>query len=666
MADDVSQLTHPIKQARADIDTTLPFQSVKAAVSLFGEKADVKKFRLPEKHGTKEAELHQLKQELANVKLQLTDAEKAKAKAFAELRDSKKLLEEMAKGLGEPCSSKKTEILDALNTDGMKQSSPNAEEKHVVWEVQLKVAQEQHMTAVAELESAKKELEKLQRELVASLGEKENALRQAEEALNSAEVNARRVEELSHEISGTNESLVLVKLACIEASKERAALLAAKSGVNHHHQSLHLPEQDSAAVQELEIKLAVATEELIRLQRELAAAKKAEEKVARAASEAFTNLEHAKSELEKTQMLASSASTSSNALSSELGMAKRELEKALEDGNSLQATMEALQTELESMRKELADLREREANASAAVVTLTTEFLRMKAELEAAIAAEAKANEAILGLSQTLQQITTEAEEAKSNAKTWEEEAAKARADAEQAKAAMISVECKLQTALKAAEEAKAAEGAALERFRALFEKASIARASGVEAGAGITISQEEYDTLKKKVHEAEELANMRVAAASAQIEAVKMGELELQQKLETLNDDINAMKSNTKQALQRAEMAEAAKFAVESEMRRWREKELHVRGVEREATSVTQKDYLKMRGKSQPLAFSHAQPAESLAQILNMKMPSLEKETRAISDRAIVQKKKKHVLPSFGTFLGKKNQPTVSNLLKT
>lgn len=679
----IDNVSYPSMQDRVEIDTSLPFQSVKAAVSMFGEKVDMKKSRMVEKHGAKEAEVHKLKEDLAILKLQLAEAEKDKVKAFAELRDTKKLLEEGCRDL---CVSNQSQTCATFATDGMqqdspnidwlkqnnliitdaleqdkrrsKQSNPNAEEKHVVWEVQLKVAQEQHMNAVAELESAKKELEKLKKELMDSLREKENALRQAEEALMSAELNARRVEELSHEISGTNESLVLVKLACIEASKERAVLLAAKSGASPQHQSM--AEHEIGAIQELEIQLAVATQELIRLRQELALAKEAEVKVATAASEAYANLAHTKSELEKTRLQASSTSGSTSTLSSELKMMKRELEKALENGVLLQATMDALQSELELLRKELADLTSREANASAAVVTLTAELSKTKAELASAIAAENKANEALLGLTQTLQQIKVEADEAHLNANILKDEASKARADAEHAKNAMASAQREVEVAIKAAEAAKAAESEALEKFKALAEKTSVVRETGVEGGEDIPVSHDEYEQLKKKLHEAEELADMRVAAANAEVEAVKMGELELEQKLKILNDDLDMMKNNTQQVLQRAEMAESAKLAVESEMRRWREKGHQTKKVDffeqREVVDAsTQKDKMASN-KSQLVPYSYVQPTESLAQVLNMKMPPLENDARSLSDRALGHRKKKHYLPGLNIFSSKKN----------
>lgn len=707
MADGVLR---PAMQDRVEIDTSLPFQSVKAAVSMFGEKVNGKKSQTIEKPSLKNSEVHQLKEELAAVKHQLAEAEEAKVKAYEELRGTRKLLEGTTLGCVDPCTSKQVQACNVLsasriqednlqmggsnpdaplpeqsnknnpfldgsadedmpNMDASKQSNSKAEEKHVVWEVELKVAQEQHMTAVAELESVKKDLERLKEELVGSLREKENALRQAEEALMTAELNAKRVEELSHEMSGTNESLNLVKLACIEASKERAALLAAKGGTSPHLSNMS--EHSMLIVEELELKLAVTTKELVRLQEELALAKEAEVTVASAASEAYANLALAKSELEKTRMQAYSANGSSSIQSPDLMMTKDEFDRALENGESLQATLGALQRELETMRNELVDLRDREAVASAAVVTLTAELARTKEDLTSAIAAETKANEAITILNQTLQQIRVEADEARATADILQAEATKVRVDAEYAKSALANSEQEAAEAIEAAEAAKAAEMDAFERFKAMSEKMSEVRVSGAEGGAGISVTQDEYEELKRKVHEAEDLANMKIAAANARVEAVKISEMELQQKMKALNDDIDTMKSNTEQALRRAEMAEAAKLVVESEMRRWRGNR---KGRERELEATIERDYERERerqrvnvvqgggskdvavavvgSKSQPSSYSSAQPAESLAQILNMKMPSL------ASDRSLGQKKKKHyILPTLTIFSTKKNQ---------
>ncbi len=69
-------------------------------------------------------------------------------------------------------------------------------------------------------------------------------------------------------------------------------------------------------------------------------------------------------------------------------------------------------------------------------------------------------------------------------------------------------------------------------------------------------------------------MAEMKVAAALAQVEAVKASENEALKRLEATRKEIEDMRAETEAALKRAEMAEAAKRAVEGELRKWRERE--------------------------------------------------------------------------------------------
>ncbi|KAL2245202.1 UNVERIFIED_CONTAM: WEB family protein [Sesamum indicum] len=107
-----------------------------------------------------------------------------------------------------------------------------------------------------------------------------------------------------------------------------------------------------------------------------------------------------------------------------------------------------------------------------------------------------------------------------------------------------------------------------------LSEKTDAGRASTSEPGAQITLSRDEYEPLSRKVEESEKLADMKVAAAMAQAEAVNASENEALSRLEATLKEIEDMKSATQAALKKAEMAEAAKKAVEGELRRWRERE--------------------------------------------------------------------------------------------
>jgi chromosome segregation ATPase len=150
--------------------------------------------------------------------------------------------------------------------------------------------------------------------------------------------------------------------------------------------------------------------------------------------------------------------------------------------------------------------------------------------------------------------------------------------EAEAARLSLAEAEKKLQEALKEAEEAKASETIALNRIKELSEHAHAARAStSSELGgtpAKITMSKEEFDSLSHKVEEAEKLSEMKVAAAMAQVEAVRASENEAIKRLEAARKEMEEIETSTEEALKRAEMAEAAKKAVEGELKRWREKE--------------------------------------------------------------------------------------------
>ncbi|XP_059078161.1 WEB family protein At5g55860-like [Cryptomeria japonica] len=251
------------------------------------------------------------------------------------------------------------------------------------------------------------------------------------------------------------------------------------------------------------------------------------------------------------------------------------------------------------------------------------------------------------GLSLALQQLASEAEKAKKEAEAMREEAQKARYESDQAKATVTAIENKLQDALKEAEAAKVVEIVAIERIKALSEKTNAARASTSDSGAGITISQDEHDSLNRRVKEADELADMKVGAAMAQVDTVKASEQEILKKLLIANREIEELKSVEAQALQKAEMAEAAKKAVKGELRRWREHEQRKRSVKFEtAQELTNTGNNDSSGSFIQNKSIHP---ESLAKVLNIKIPSPGQLQGGQSvDAYVSQKKKKHLIPNI------------------
>ena len=73
----------------------------------------------------------------------------------------------------------------------------------------------------------------------------------------------------------------------------------------------------------------------------------------------------------------------------------------------------------------------------------------------------------------------------------------------------------------------------------------------------------------------------MKVAAAMAQVDAVRASEIEAIKKLEAARKEMEDMELATEEALKKAETAEAANKVVESELKRWRENEEEKKNAE-------------------------------------------------------------------------------------
>jgi hypothetical protein len=168
-------------------------------------------------------------------------------------------------------------------------------------------------------------------------------------------------------------------------------------------------------------------------------------------------------------------------------------------------------------------------------------------------------------------QVTAQAEEAKAAAAEAIKDSVKLRQELEQAMAHTSTLESRLQAALMETEAARASEAMALQEIKYIKEKEST-NTDNVQAGQEVTHSHEEYEVLTRKMHEAEELANKRVAAAIAQADAAKAVEREMQSKMDAARKLIECSQTAMREAIERAEAAEAAKSAVEGELRRWRD----------------------------------------------------------------------------------------------
>ncbi|KAK4341927.1 hypothetical protein RND71_037743 [Anisodus tanguticus] len=644
VAKDRKRTTGSPKVQVGEIDTSAPFQSVKDAVNLFGEVAfsgERPAIRRPKPQSTervlaKETQLHLTQKELNKLKKQLKNAETTRAQALSELERAKRTVDDLTKKLKIVCESKDlavkaTEAAKSQVYQIEEQNDGSVMGKDGSWKTDLETAREKYISELADLDKAKQELRKIRQDCNTFMEEKAGAIEQAAEAERTAKVNVERANELSKEIAAAHESVDQLKLACVQVREEEAKIYTEKD----------------VQKQSYKAKLEESTKQLLALRKEtdLDLAKNLEAKLA----EKMSEIEALKKEMDSAK---SSDLDKVKVVTAELDDAKESLHKVAEEENTLQTLVETLQLELENMKKEHFELEEAETESLAG--GLHVKLRKAKSELEVAIAEEAKARGASEEMISTLHQLALETENAKLEADEMKMQAEELKKEAEATRMALEEAEKKLKSAMQEAEEAKSAEAEAREQIKNLSEKTTAARSSTSESGARITLSKEEFDSLSRKVEEFDNLAEIRVGAAIAQVEAVKASENEALKKLEA-TQEIDNIKTATQEALKKAEMAEAAKKAIEGELRRWREREQ--KKAAEAASRILTETQMNYGPSPQNYRVEKEKPSEKFVES-HSKMHPPSVETRKLQKAKTSVAKKKVVMPNIsGIFHKKKNQ---------
>lgn len=412
--------------------------------------------------------------------------------------------------------------------------------------------------------------------------------------------------------------------------------------------------------------VATSSVELEALTAELAITKEGEARAKAAFTDYSLKLQRMRIELEDASKVVDKA----RAYKIDLDEANAKLKKLVESERTMSASMASLRAEVKNARAEIESVREEgEAALAEKEESIEMEMTQMRTEWEAAVSEEAKLREQVSTLSETSTKLTEEVEELKTSSASAKEEAAAAKQELEQARSRIETIESKLQAALLEVEVVKASEENALSQGKirtrdpdAEAETEAEAEAEVKEPGAEVTIPHDEYQALKRKAREVEELANKRVAMAMAQVEAAKAGEKEMQSKLESARRDIVASRAELNEASRKRQEAEQAKFAIEGMLRNQRGERRHqhhhalngghngglIAPMASPSNGVGDRQgYMvsPVSGNSQTSSPLHAsfsfatfaspsspsQPAnESLAEVLAIKMPSEEKQRKA------------------------------------
>ncbi|XP_009630654.1 WEB family protein At5g55860-like [Nicotiana tabacum] len=544
-----------------EIDTRAPFQSVRAAVSLFGEagsspkaKPTIKRSKtIEERVLEKESRLHLALRELDSFKEQIRSTETTKAHALRELEKAKRTLQELTGKLETLCESKQaaieaTEAAKARAIELEEQKSNKPPIGTDAWKQNVEAEREQYRTSSGELNSAKQELTNLRQDFDAALEAKLAAFQEAADAQHNAAINKERLGKLSKEVDTLRETLGQVKVASLQAQDEHEKLIADKEAHFHSLSTAKEEAEDKIRALKEDPDSQLVTENLL-------------EKL-EVTNEAIHVLQDQLNEVRALDL------DSFNKANAELDATKKALNEIAEEESSLRTLVDSLQLEVERVKGDLSNLKKKAEEAESVVENLKMDLENSKKELEASISAKTQAEGDSNDLPSRIQQLNSEADQFLKEAEEMKKKAELLKQETKTAQETAKETEERLKVALKEAEEAKAAKKLADDKIHNNNEEHNL------ESNGKIRLSIEQFDEMKRKVEITKNDAEIKVKTALAQVESINANENEANKKLEAILKEKEDIEAATQEALKTAEMAEAAKLVVEGELQKWRQKE--------------------------------------------------------------------------------------------
>ncbi|KAI3456592.1 hypothetical protein Pfo_013255 [Paulownia fortunei] len=487
--------------------------------------------------------------ELDYYKDHLRSAETAKAQALRELQRANRTLQELTNKLetlseSKQASIKATEAAKIRAKELEEQQSLRAQLGSEAWKLDVDSERERYKATTGELIAIKQELANLRQDFDAALEAKLAVFQKAEDAQHTAQMNQEKQSELLKEVAALCQTLDQVKLASLQAQEEHLKLIAQKDDFLLNHKS---------AKEEAE-------KEIKRLKEEYEPTESLQEKLEET-MEAIKVLQGQLNDIQASDLYSIKTRVS------ELDNAKKTLQEAVAEENSLQSSVHSIKLQLEEVKGERSESEEKAIEAESTVEQMQADLEKRKTELETAMLGSASVMQV------SLEKLSAEAEKARHEAEESKKNAELLKQEAEAARIATKEAEEKLKIALKEAEAAKAAEKLAHDQIYN-YPRSEAADSKGSGSIRKIRLSVEEFDLMNKKIEGFRNQADLKVATAMAQVETINATEKGISEKLEVILKENEAIQSEIKDALKRAEMAEAAKRVVESELQKWRQNE--------------------------------------------------------------------------------------------
>ncbi|KAL8246940.1 hypothetical protein R6Q59_008156 [Mikania micrantha] len=231
-----------------------------------------------------------------------------------------------------------------------------------------------------------------------------------------------------------------------------------------------------------------------------------------------------------------------NTITGELEGAKRELESVKGEGFKFMTSMDVIRDELKHVREETARLQQAEQKRELTVQNLNSKILRAKAKLESLTSAESRTSTVVSDLAITLEQLRTESVAAKKDKDTINADIENMNEEIRKTDHEIDVAEERLEAAMEELKTIKSSETKALGILRNLINTTAKTRDTASTNSSMITITNFEYEYLTGKAGGAAELADKKIAAAQAWVEALKASERELLMKIETTQNEIGEL----------------------------------------------------------------------------------------------------------------------------
>ncbi|XP_022881735.1 WEB family protein At2g38370-like [Olea europaea var. sylvestris] len=255
----------------------------------------------------------------------------------------------------------------------------------------------------------------------------------------------------------------------------------------------------------------------------------------------------------------------------ELKRAKLNLTRTSNDLADIRATVDLYNKKIEKERVLLEKTRQGLSSCTSKVLSLkeeldlTSQKLQLVKETE-----DLGRSHDPLNVARELEKLSYEAEQFKKAGEAARLEVLRATLEIEQTKNRIKTAEIKLVAAKKLRSAAKASEAVVLAEIKAMSNGEKSSAYSKQKSGS-VTLTLEEYSSLISRAREVEEACKGRVMDAEVLFNEANVSKTEILKKVEEATEEVKITKKVLEESLNRVEVANKAKLAVEEALRKWR-----------------------------------------------------------------------------------------------